>query len=297
MKLSKIKNKKILKDCEFDWLGLTAETYENKKVLTFLSDIKYLDEVKKNKTITGIITTQKIANNLLKSNYGLLISENPRKTFFELHNNLADTNFYGIKHRNKISSKAIIADSATLGDSNIIIEDNVIIEENVVIRPNTTIKKGSIIRANCVIGGNGFEFSRFADDVLSIKCIGNVIIEENVEIQYNTCVDRGVFGSTHLKKNIKINNHVHIAHDVRLGENTFVAASATLCGRIKGGKNSYFGPNCTVKNGLKIGDNSKISMGAVVTQNIGNNKNMTGNFAIEHKKFLKIFKKLLKMGE
>lgn len=74
-------------------------------------------------------------------------------------------------------------------------------------------------------------------------------------------------------------------------------ACSLLGGRVQSGENAYFGPNCTVKNGLKIGKNAKISMGAVVTQDVADNETVTGNFAIEHSKFLKIFKKLLKKGE
>ena len=69
-----------------------------------------------------------------------------------------------------------------------------------VIYPNVTIKKGSIIRANSTIGGNGFEFSKFGDKVLSIKFGGNVVIDENVEIQNNTCVDRSIWNYIYRKK-------------------------------------------------------------------------------------------------
>ena len=76
-----------------------------------------------------------------------------------------------------------------------------------------------------------------------------------------------------------------------------MTAGVILAGRVKIGKNSYLGPNCTVKNGLFLGENSKISMGAVVTKNVGDNETVTGNFAIPHKKFLEVFKFLLKINE
>ena len=293
MKLSELNIGKILKDKEFNWLGLTAEEYTGKKVLTFLADEKYISEVNRNKSVSCVVTTKEIFEKIKDLNYGVLISENPRKTFFELHNKLVDEEFYFKKEKNNISPKAIISPKASIREYNINIEDNVIIEENVVIYPNVTIKKGSIIRANSIIGGNGFEFSKFGYEVLSIKFGGNVIIDENVEIQNNTCIDRGVFGTTYIGKNVKIDNLIHIAHDVTIGENTFVTACSEISGRVKVGKNSYFGPNSTVKNGLIIGENCKISMGSVVTQNINDGEVVTGNFAISHQKFLKLLKYLL----
>lgn len=292
MKLSELNIGKILKDREFNWLGLTAEEYEDKQILTFLTDEKYIFEIIVNNSISCVITTKEISEKIKDLNYGIIISENPRKTFFELHNKLVDENFYFKKEKNNISSKAIISSKVSIREYNINIEEDVIIEENVVIYPNVTIKKGSIIRANSTIGGNGFEFSKFGDKVLSIKFGGNVVIDENVEIQNNTCIDRGVFGTTYIGKNVKIDNLIHIAHDVVIGENTFVTACSEISGRVKIGKNSYFGPNSTVRNGIIIGENAKVSMGSVVTKNVEDDQVVTGNFAIEHKKYLEFIKKI-----
>lgn len=293
MKLSELNTGKVLKDKKFNWLGLTAEEYNGKEVLTFLADEKYISEIIANNSISCVLTTEEIAEKIKDLNYGILISENPRKTFFELHNKLVDEDFYFKKEKNNISSKSIISSKASIREYNINIEDDVVIEENVVIYPNVTIKRGSIIRANSTIGGNAFEFSRFGDEVLSIKSAGKVLIKENVEIQNNNTVDKGVFGTTILHKNVKTDNLVHIGHDVIVGENTFLTACTEISGRVKIGKNAYFGPNCTIRNGIKIGENSKITMGAVVTKDVKDNEVVTGNFAISHKKYLKVLKYLL----
>ena len=280
MRLSELNFGRVEKDGEFNWLGLTAEEYEGKKVLTFLNDEKYYKEIENNRSITCIVTTDEVAKKIEKDKYGIIISENPRKDFFELHNKLVKEDFYFTKKENKISEKAVISKKATIGDYNIIIEDDVIIEAGVTIYENVTIKKGSIIRSGARVGGNGFEFSRFGKEVLS------------VEIQNNTCVDRGVFDRTYLGKNVKVDNLVHIAHDVKVGDNTLVVACTLIGGRTRIGKNSYLGPNCTVKNGLVLGENSKVSMGAVVTKNVKDNEIVTGNFAIPHEQFIKNLKKI-----
>ena len=292
MRLSELNFGRVEKDGEFNWLGLTAEEYEGKKVLTFLNDEKYYKEIENNRSITCIVTTDEVAKKIEKDKYGIIISENPRKDFFELHNKLVKEDFYFTKKENKISEKAVISKKATIGDYNIIIEDDVIIEAGVTIYENVTIKKGSIIRSGARVGGNGFEFSRFGKEVLSVEFAGDVFVDENVEIQNNTCVDRGVFDRTYLGKNVKVDNLVHIAHDVKVGDNTLVVACTLIGGRTRIGKNSYLGPNCTVKNGLVLGENSKGSMGAVVTKNVKDNEIVTGNFAIPHEQFIKNLKKI-----
>ena len=295
MKLSEINIGKLIKDAEFDWLGLTAEEYIGKKVLSYLSDIKYLKEMEQNKTITCIITTEEIAKKLLNTNYGIVVVANPKKEFFLLHNKLSQKEFYYKKKVNKISPKAIMSENINIWKNNVEIEDNVIIEDGVTIYPNVTIKSGSIIKSGTILGADGFHYGKFEKEIVRIASIGELIIEENVVIQNNCVIDRGIFGKTIIGKNSKIYNLVHIAHDSKIGENTFITAGVIICGRVKVGKNSYLGPNCTIKNGLSLGENSKVSMGAVVTKNVGDNETVTGNFAISHSKFLKLFKYLLKL--
>ena len=147
MRLSDLNFGKVEKDGEFNWLGLTAEDYQGKKVLTFLNDEKYYKEIENNKSITCIITTEEVAKKIKENKYGVILSKNPRKDFFELHNKLVKENFYFTKKENKISKKAIISKNANIGGYNIIIEDDVIIEAGVTIYENVTIKKGTIIKS------------------------------------------------------------------------------------------------------------------------------------------------------
>ena len=133
MKLSDLNFGKLEKDGEFNWLGLTAEDYEGKKVLTFLNDEKYIKELKKNRSITAIFTTLEISEKLKDYDYALLIVENPRKEFFKLHNKLYSQNFYFKKSKNIILEKAKILEKASIADYNVVIESNETIYENTLI--------------------------------------------------------------------------------------------------------------------------------------------------------------------
>ena len=292
MKLSDLNFGKVEKDGEFNWLGLTAEDYEGKKVLTFLNDEKYYKEIENNKSITCIVTTDEVAKKIEKDKYGIIISENPRKDFFELHNKLVKKDFYFTKRDNQISEKAYISEKANIGSYNIIIEDDVIIEAGVTVYENVTIKKGTIIKSGTILGADGFQYVRNKDDIIKVEPAGELEIAEDVVIHNNSVIDKGIFGKTFIGENTKIYNLVHVAHDSKIGKNVFLTAGVIVCGRVKIGANSYLGPNCTIKNGLFLGENTKISMGSVVTKDVKDDEVVTGNFAIPHKQFIENLKKI-----
>mgnify|MGYP001748784214 FL=1 len=292
MKLSELNFGKVQKDGEFNWLGLTAEDYHGKRVLTFLNDEKYYKEIENNKSITCIVTTEEVASKMEKGKYGIIISENPRKDFFELHNKLVKKDFYFTKKENKISKKAYISEKANIGEYNIVIEDDVIIEAEVTIYENVTIKKGTIIKSGTILGADGFQYVRDREEIIKVEPAGELEIAENVVIHNNSVIDKGIFGKTFIGENTKIYNLVHVAHDSKIGKNVFLTAGVIVCGRVKIGANSYLGPNCTIKNGLFLGENSKVSMGAVVTKDVKDNEVVTGNFAIPHKQFIENLKKI-----
>lgn len=294
MKLSEIGIGEVLRDGEFDWLGLTAEMYEGKHHLTFLISEKFIEEINHNLGVSCVITLKEIANKVRKD-IGVLVVANPKQVFFEFHNKLANTEFYNKKNiKNIISEKAVIADSVKIRGNNVIIEEGVIIDDYVVIYSDVHIRKNSIIRAGVVIGSQPFEFVRNNNDVIQVQCIGNIDIGEQVEILPNTVVEKAVFGTTKISKNVKIDSIVHIAHDTNIGENSFIVSGSVIGGRTRLGKNSYTGINASVKNGLYLGENSTVSMGAVVSKNVTDNQTVTGNLAIEHSKFMENLKKIIK---
>lgn len=292
MKLSDLNFGKVEKDGEFNWLGLTAEDYEGKKVLTFLNDEKYYKEIENNKSITCIVTTDEVAQKIEKDKYGIIISNNPRKDFFELHNKLVKEDFYFTKRDNQISEKTYISEKANIGKYNITIEDDVIIEAGVTIYENVTIRRGTRIKSGTILGADGFQYVRDREEIIKVEPAGELEIAENVVIHNNSIIDKGIFGKTFIGENTKIYNLVHVAHDSKIGKNVFLTAGVIVCGRVKIGDNSYLGPNCTIKNGLFLDKNSKVSMGAVVTKNVNENEVVTGNFAISHEKFIKNLKKI-----
>ena len=152
-----------------------------------------------------------------------------------------------------------------MGD-NVTIGDNTILYAGVKIYDNCKIASNCIIHAGTVIGSDGFGFApRQNQDFSKIPQIGNVVIEELVEIGANTTIDRATIGSTILKKGVKIDNLVQIAHNVVIGENTVIAAQTGVSGSTKIGKNCMIGGqvgfagHLTIADGTKIGAQSGVS--------------------------------------
>jgi len=153
--------------------------------------------------------------------------------------------------------------------------DNVEIKDNTIIYPGAKIYKGCKIGANCVIhsgaviGSDGFGFAPDANGRFEkIPQIGIVIIEDDVEVGSNTTLDRGTMGATLIRKGVKLDNLIMIAHNVEVGENTVMAAQCGIAGSTKIGKNVMFGGQVGIAGHLKIADGVKAAAQTGVGGNI-----------------------------
>lgn len=294
--------KKISIDCKcfneksFSSLGLAGYN-DGKDVCTFLAASKYADEISEG--ISMIITSESVYDELLDQKkiddkYGICIVENPRITYFKLHNALCQNDEYKRKDfPSIISDSAKISKLAYIADKKVKIGKNVVIEEFVSIKENTIIGDNSVIRAGSIIGGTGFEIKNSGGGLWTVTHIGGVIIGNNVEIQQSTTIDKAIYpwDNTILSDGVRINSQVQIAHGVKIDIDTEVVSNAGIQGRVKIGKNVWIGPNTAIRNGIKIGDNARVNIGAVVTLNVPDGASVSGNFAIEHSKMIQEMKR------
>jgi len=179
-----------------------------------------------------------------------------------------------------IGAFVFIGDNVIIGDNvkiypNVYIGDNVVIKNNTTINPGVNVYHDCIIGAGCVIhsgvviGSDGFGFVPVKDDnYKKIPQLGNVIIEDDVEIGANSAVDRATMGSTIIRKGVKLDNFIQIAHNVEIGENTVIAAQSGIAGSTKIGKDCMIAAQVGIVGHLKIADNVKIGAQSGVTNNI-----------------------------
>ena len=205
-----------------------------------------------------------------------------------------------------IGAFACIGDGATIGDGtqiypHAVIGDNVEIGNNCTLYPNTTIYQGCklgnnvTIHAGSVIGADGFGFAPNADGYDKIPQIGIVTIEDNVEIGANTCIDRSTMGSTVIRKGVKLDNLIQVAHNVEIGENTVMSAQVGIAGSTKIGAWCMFGGQVGIAGHSNIGDKTFLGAQSGVPGNIKGNQTLIGTPPMEPKAYFKsqaIFRKL-----
>jgi UDP-3-O-[3-hydroxymyristoyl] glucosamine N-acyltransferase len=160
--------------------------------------------------------------------------------------------------------------------------------------------EGCIIHAGTVIGSDGFGFAPQSDnEFMKIPQLGNVILEDHVEIGANVTIDRATMGSTIIRKGVKLDNLIQIAHNVEIGENSVMAAQTGISGSTKVGKNCMFGGQVGLAGHLKIANGTKIgAQGGILGDVKEENTAIIGSPAIDVKQFLRssvIFKRLPEM--
>jgi UDP-3-O-[3-hydroxymyristoyl] glucosamine N-acyltransferase len=200
-----------------------------------------------------------------------------------------------------LGSFSYVGSNVSLGDNvkiypNCFIGDNVVIGNNVTIFAGTKIYSESVIGNNCVlhsgviIGSDGFGFAPNTDGTYKkIPQIGNVIIEDNVDIGSCTTIDRATMGSTIIRKGVKLDNQIQIAHNVEIGENTVIAAQAGIAGSTKIGKNGMIGGQVGIAGHLTIGNNVRIQAQSGVGRNIKDNEVIQGSPAFGYTDFSKSY--------
>ena len=147
-----------------------------------------------------------------------------------------------------------------------VILDNAEIGENTVLMPGVKVMHGCKIGRNCilqpnaVIGGDGFGFAPSSTgDYAKVPQIGIVIIEDNVEIGANTTIDRATLGATIIRRGVKLDNLIQVAHNVEIGEHTVIAAQTGIAGSTKIGKRCMIGGQVGIIGHLQIADDVKIA--------------------------------------
>ena len=258
------------------------------KHLTFLTDEKYLPYLQNTKAGVVLITRSLVEGKIAfpegegKSGGAVILVDNARGAMGQLLSMVSKAMFpakKGIEQPSFISEGVVVPEDAYVGafayigknvrlGARVQIYPNVYIGDNVVIGDGTILYAGVRVYANCqigkacilhagvVIGADGFGFEPDAQGVnQKIPQIGNVIIEDDVELGANTCVDRAMMGSTIVRKNVKVDNLVQIAHNVEVGESSFLCAQVGIAGSTKVGKHCILTGQVGVAGHIEIADN------------------------------------------
>jgi UDP-3-O-[3-hydroxymyristoyl] glucosamine N-acyltransferase len=256
--------------------------------LAFLANPKYAKHVYTTKATIVLVNNDFKADQEVQAT--LIRVEDAYKAFAML----LDLYQSALPQKTGIDSKASISESAKIGENcyvgdfayigenveigknvkiypQVYIGDNVKIGDDTIIYPGVKIYMGTIIGIDCiihagtVIGSDGFGFAPTDGSYKKIPQIGIVIIEDHVEIGSNVSIDRATMGATIIRKGVKLDNLIQVAHNVEIGENTVMAAQSGIAGSAKIGANCMFGGqsatagHITIANGVKVGAQSGVA--------------------------------------
>jgi UDP-3-O-[3-hydroxymyristoyl] glucosamine N-acyltransferase len=183
----------------------------------------------------------------------------------------------------KIYPNVFIGDNVTIGDGTIIFAGAKIYSE-------TQIGKDCTLHAGCVIGCDGFGFAPDKNGGYSkIPQTGNVIIEDNVDIGSTTTIDRATLGSTIIRYGVKLDNQIHVAHNVEIGKNTVIAAQTGIAGSTKIGNECKIGGQVGIVGHITIGNNVRIQAQSGIGKTIGDNEIVQGSPAMPYTDFNKSY--------
>jgi UDP-3-O-[3-hydroxymyristoyl] glucosamine N-acyltransferase len=281
--------------------------------LTFLSNPKYNNYLYTTKATITIVNAAffpegEITTTLIKVEDAYLAFSKLLEFYDQ-----AKGNKVGIEQPSVLSESAKYGDNFYLGSfayigSNVVMGNNVkihpncFIGDNVVIGNNVTIFAGAkvfsdteignncAIHSGTIIGADGFGYAPNQDGTFTkIPQIGNVIIEDNVNIGSCTTIDKATMGSTIIRKGVKLDNQIQVAHNVEIGENTVIAAQTGIAGSTKIGKNCMIGGQVGVAGHLTIGDNVRIQAQSGIGRNIKDGEIVQGSPAFGYTDFSKSY--------
>lgn len=194
-----------------------------------------------------------------------------------------------------VGDGCILHAHATIG-SHTAIGNHTEIYSNAVIYHGCKVGNNCILHAGCVIGADGFGFAPAADGYEKIPQIGIVTIEDNVEIGANTCIDRSTMGSTYIRKGVKLDNLVQIAHNDDIGANTVMSAQVGVAGSTKIGEWCMFGGQAGIAGHATIASYTKAGAQSGIANDVKKeNTNVMGYPAIDYNNFWRssvVFRKL-----
>lgn len=322
--IAKIINAEIIGDQSFVIQDVCSFEDSSFHDITFACEPKYLADLGQTKAGAVIVPDTFVPDPDICKEIILLKTSTPKISFFNLASIFHPQKQIkpGIHHSSTIGDclqfgKNSLVESNVFIGSNVQINDNVhimpgvyigndvFIDSNTTIKPNITIMektrigKNVIIHSGTVIGSDGYGFASARQSNTHNKLIhtGYVQIGDDVEIGACNTIDRGTLGMTVIGNGVKTDNLVHIAHNVKIGDNTLLVAQVGIAGSSEIGKNVIIAGKAAVTGHIKIGDNSIVGPFTGVHKSVGENEIVSGLPHMPHKRWRKVVSIISRLPE
>ena len=308
----------ITGDGEVEISGVAAIEEAQPGEITFVANPKYLSRLNETKASAVIVSKE-----ITQANKPLLCTANPYLAFakiltlysqkpyqargIDLKAWISPTAQMGqepsiypfvfIGERCRIGDRVTLYAGVVVGEDSTVGDDS-ILYPNVSLYPGTTLGKRVILHSGVVVGSDGFGYVKEGRKNRKIPQVGSVVIEDDVEIGANTTIDRAALGKTIIRRGVKIDNLVQVAHNVVIGEDSIIVAQVGISGSTKVGSNVTLAGQVGLVGHIKIGDNVVVGAQAGVTHDLAANQGYVGSPALPHREFLRaitVFPKLPEM--
>ncbi len=309
---------KVVGDGDVEISGVASIDEANPGEITFIANPKYLPKLAQTKASAVIVSPQ-----VTQAEKPLLCLPHPYLAFAkvvslyssqpyepkgidaqawvsptaQLGKDLTLYPFVYIGDRCRIGDRVTLYPGVFVGDDSSVGEES-ILYPNVSVYSRTMIGKRVILHSGVVVGSDGFGYAKDGKKNVKIPQVGTVEIEDDVEIGSNTTIDRAALGKTIIRRGVKIDNLVQVAHNVIIGEDSIIVAQVGISGSTKIGSNVTLAGQVGVVGHIEIGDNVMVGAQAGVTHDLPANQGYVGSPALPHREFLRaitVFPKLPEM--
>jgi len=302
-------------EVEISGVGAIAEARTGE--ITFIADPKYLPKLSETKASAVIVS-----KGIIQADKPLLCVANPYLAFAKIITLFSQKPYEprGIDSNAWISPTAklgrdltlypfiYIGDRCSIGDRVTLfpgvyvgedssIDEGSILHPNVSIYPRTVIGKRVVLHSGVVVGSDGFAYVKEGKKNVKIPQVGIVEIEDDVEIGANTTVDRAALGKTIIRKGVKIDNLVQVAHSVVIGEDSILCGQVGISGSTKIGSNVTLAGQVGVADHIEIGDNVMVGAQSGVMSDLAPNQAYVGSPPLPHREFFRMMAVLQKLPE
>lgn len=275
--------------------------------ITYIKSKRYRSLLKTTRASAVITPLQMVSDRKT-----LLWAENPQLAFAKIlalyhhrpyrstgiHRTACISSTARLGHDVSIGPVAVIGENVVVGDrvvvhAGVFIGDNSTVGEDTVIHAHVSINEGTtigrhvILHSGVVIGSDGFGYVKDGETHFKIPQVGGVTIEDDVEIGANSTIDRATMGQTVIKRGVKIDNLVQVAHNVVIGENSVVVAQVGIAGSATVGRNVILAGQVGIADHIEIGDNVIVGAQAGVGKNIPPNQILQGSPTMPQRDFLR----------
>jgi UDP-3-O-[3-hydroxymyristoyl] glucosamine N-acyltransferase len=312
----------VVGDPDFMVTGVSSFDDSTPNDITFACEPKYLSDLGQTKAGVIIVPDAFVFDETNCQDIILLKTNNPKASFFKLVSffHPQKIKLPGIDPSANIGchvklgkeciieSNVFIGDNVKIGDHvhimpGVYIGDDVLIGDNTIIKPNVTLMEKTcmghdvILHSGTVIGSDGFGFTQDAGTHEKIMHTGYVLIGNHVEIGACNTIDRGTLGKTIIGNGVKTDNLVHIAHNVKIGDNTLIVAQVGIAGSSRLGKNVIIAGKAGITGHVTIGDNSIVGPYAGVSSDVPENQIVSGIPHMPHNQWRKVVRIISRLPE